>query len=221
MTGRPGRPLLAVAHRAGNNLADLRAALDAGVDLVETDVHQFRGRLEVRHLKSLGPALLWDRWELARRRGLVLPSLGDVIEALGGDPRLMLDLKGVHRRLAPGVAATLRRSAPDSPIAVCTQHWWMFRAFAEYPHLRLVWSAGSRRGLRRLRRCLADRPVYGVSVHRRLLTPAIVSELLRGAENVLTWPVDTPADLAEARQLGVSGVISKDLTLLREVVAGR
>jgi glycerophosphoryl diester phosphodiesterase len=46
------RPRLVVAHRAGNDLARLRAALDAGADLVEADIHAFRGRLEVRHHKA-------------------------------------------------------------------------------------------------------------------------------------------------------------------------
>ncbi len=218
---RPDRRPLAVAHRAGNSLADLRAALDAGVDLVETDVHRFRGALEVRHLKTLGPGLLWDRWELARRRDVVLPRLGEVLAVLGPDHRLMLDLKGVHPWLAPRVAALLRETSPGVPVTVSTQHWWMFGAFVADPHLRLVLSAGSRRGLRRLRARLARRPVYGVCVRRRLLTPAVVEELHRGAEVVLTWPVDTPDALQDAVRLGVSGVISKDLAVLRQVMSGR
>jgi glycerophosphoryl diester phosphodiesterase len=56
-------------------------------------------------------------------------------------------------------------------------------------------------------------------VRRALLTPSIVDELRRGAGRVLTWPVDTPADLNDARRLGVTGVISKNLPLLRDVVA--
>ena len=56
------RPLLAVAHRSGNTVAGLREALDAGVDLVEADVHAYRGRLEVRHHRSMGGLpFLWDR----------------------------------------------------------------------------------------------------------------------------------------------------------------
>ena len=55
-----------VAHRAGNDLARLRAAEALRVPLIEADVHLFAGRLEVRHLKTLGPfPILWDRWELA------------------------------------------------------------------------------------------------------------------------------------------------------------
>lgn len=229
MTGpSPAPPLLAVAHRAGNRIDLLREALDAGVDLVEADVHRFRRTLEVRHWKTLGRRLLWERWELALRREIAPIGLLDVLSELGGDARLMLDLKGVHPALASEVAAMLRRAAPDVPIAVCTRHWWMVEAFARDPHIRVILSAGSRLGVLRLQDRLRDRPagrdgpaVFGVSVHRRLLTPPVVTQLRRRAGHVLTWPVDTAAELAEARALGVSGVTSKSLPLLREIVTAR
>lgn len=204
------RPRLLVAHRAGNDLTTLRAALDAGADLVEADIHAFRGRLEVRHLKSLGPWWLWDHGEFVRRRNASLLELTDLLAASKGD-RLLLDLKGIHPRLARSLAAVL----PDTPITICTQHWWMLDAFRDRPHVRLVLSAGSRRGLRRLRRRLRTRPSYGVCVHSRLLTPALVTELRQGAEAVFTWPVDTEEALHHAHHLNVDGVIGKDLTLLR------
>jgi glycerophosphoryl diester phosphodiesterase len=203
-------PQLVVAHRAGNDLTTLRAALDAGADLVEADIHAFRGRLEVRHLKSLGSWWLWDHGEFVRRRDTPLLELADLLAAADGDPRLLLDLKGVHPRLARSLAAAL----PDTPITVCTQHWWMLDAFREHPQVRLVLSAGSRRGLHRLRRRLRTHPSYGVCVHRRLLTPDLVTELRKGAEAVFTWPVDTEDALHHARHLGVDGMIGKDLALL-------
>lgn len=43
---------LAIAHRAGNDLRALGAAARAGVDLIEADIWPWRGRLEVRHLKT-------------------------------------------------------------------------------------------------------------------------------------------------------------------------
>jgi glycerophosphoryl diester phosphodiesterase len=52
---------LRVAHRAANDPDALAAAAAAGADLAEGDVHLRRGRLEVRHAKSLGP-LPWH-WE--------------------------------------------------------------------------------------------------------------------------------------------------------------
>ena len=54
-----------VAHRAGNRLVDLWAAEHLRSALVEADVRLYRGRLEVRHLKTAGPLpVLWDRWQL-------------------------------------------------------------------------------------------------------------------------------------------------------------
>lgn len=227
MPGERERPLLAIAHRAGNGIGTFHEALDAGVDLVELDVHHTRRALEVRHLKTLGPHLLWDRWELIRRRDVDLPSLAVLLGGLGGHARLMIDLKGIHRGLAPAVASLLRQTVPGLPVVVCTRHWWMLEAFAPDPHVRLVLSVGSLRQLRRMRALLRARPVnwpgrrpaFAVCVRRPLLTPAVVAELRRGAGRVVTWPVDTSAELADARRLGVSGVISKNLTLLRELVA--
>jgi glycerophosphoryl diester phosphodiesterase len=203
-------PRLAVAHRAGNDLHTLRAALAGGADLVEADIHAFRRRLEVRHLKSLGPWWLWDQGIFVRRRETQLLQLADLLTAANGDPRLLLDLKGVHPRLAKRLAAAL----PTGTVTICTQHWWMLDAFRELPHVRSVLSVGSRRGLRRLRKRLRTRPAYGVCVHRRLLTPDLVTELRRAAELVFTWPVDTHDALHHARHLGVDGLIGQDLRLL-------
>lgn len=226
----PGRRLLAVAHRAGNNIGAFADALAAGVDLVEADVRYYRGALEVRHLKPLGPALLWDHpWQLVRRRDADVPLLADLLAALDGDSRLILDLKGVHPRLAPAVAHVLRTAAPGSPVAVCTRHWRMLDAFATDPGIRLVPSAGSHRQIRRLHALMHAAPerwpggrrAFAVSVRRDLLTPAIVSALHRAVDHVLTWPVDSPWDLDDAVRLGVGGVTGKNLPMLRALVAAR
>lgn len=209
------RPLT-VAHRAGNALGTLRTAFELGADLVEADVHAYRGRLEVRHHKAVGPWLLWDNGQLVRRRDLHLVGVPELLAAANGDPGLMLDLKGIDPRLPKRLATVLAAVAPDTTITICTQHWWMLPAFRDTANLRLVLSAGSRRGLWRLRSRLRRRPAYGVSVHRRLLTPETVTELRQGSEVVLTWPVDTEADLADARRLGVDGVIGKDLGILQD-----
>jgi glycerophosphoryl diester phosphodiesterase len=207
---------LVIAHRAGNDLGTLRSALDLGADLVEADVHAYRGRLEIRHRKTLGPWWLWDRGELVRRRQVQQLEIRELLAAVDGDPRLLLDLKGIHPRLGPRLAAVLTEVMPVGTVTVCTQHWWMLSAFRDLPNVRLVLSAGSRRGLRRLRSRLKRRPAYGVCVDRRLLTPEIVTELRRSAEVVFTWPVDTQDALADARRLGVDGVIGKSLSILAE-----
>jgi glycerophosphoryl diester phosphodiesterase len=216
------RPLLAVAHRAGNNLADLRAALAAGVDLVEADVHLYRGALEVRHRKAVGPHYYWEQWtEVTRRRSLVVPQLHEVLAVASGDPRLMFDLKGPSPAVAPTVAAALRAHAPGVPFAVCTRQWQMLDAFAGFPGAGRVLSAGDPLQLARLRGRLRRQRVYGVSIRLSLLTPAVVAELRRATDRVLAWPVDTEEALARARRIGVTGVISKNLPMLKAIVDSR
>lgn len=213
--------MLAVAHRHGNDLAALRAALDAGVDLVEADVHLFRGALEVRHAAAVGRHLFWEEegYRLGWRRDVVLPELADVLKTADGDPRLMLDLKGPLLAVAPQVAKLLRELAPDSAVAVCTKQWRMLDAFRADPHVRLVHSAANRFQLARLLR--QPRLDYGVSIRLALLTPDVVAQLRDRDQTVLAWPVDTPEDLSRARRLGVSGVISKNLPMLRELLEAR
>jgi glycerophosphoryl diester phosphodiesterase len=220
------RALLAVAHRAGNDVADLRAALDAGVDLVEADIHLFRGALEVRHRKAIGRHLFWEKWwNVNWRRDVILPELAEVLahvrEAVNGDPRLMLDLKGPAFAVAPQVAALLREAVPDMPVSVCTKQWRMLDAFDGDPHVRRILSASNSLQLNRLRARLRRRRSAGVSVRRQLLTPAVAAELRRGADVVMVWPVDTEAALDHARWLGVTGVISKNLAMLRQLVTAR
>lgn len=216
------RPLLAVAHRAGNNLADLRAALAAGVDLIEADVHLYRGALEVRHRKAVGPHYYWEQWtELNRRDSLIVPHLHEVLAVAAGDPRLMLDLKGPSLAVAPMVAATLRACAPGVPLAVCTKQWRMLDSFLEDPQVGRVLSVSDPLQLARLRARLRRERVYGVSIRLSLLTPGVVAELREGTDRVLAWPVDTVAALDRARRLGVSGVISKNLPMLEGIVARR
>ena len=213
-----GRRMLAIAHRSGNTVTGLREALDAGVDLVEADLHAYRGRLEVRHHKSLGPAHLWDRWEIISRTDLVRVGLIDLLEELGDDPRLMLDLKGVLPGLPRTVSKVLDTRGPDVPITICSKHWWMLDMFG--PGVLPVLSVSNRISLARLRRRLAAAPAYGVSVALDLVTPQLVAQLKTGAEVVMTWPVDTPKALVQAQRAGVDGVISKNLDLLVQIASG-
>jgi glycerophosphoryl diester phosphodiesterase len=216
------RPLLAVAHRAGNNVADLRAALAAGVDLVEADVHLYRNALEVRHHRAIGPHLYWQPWTaIVRRRDLVVPDLREVLAVAAGDPRLMFDLKGRSLAVAARVAGTLRTLAPGVPVAVCTKQWRMLDAFAGDPNVRRILSVADARHLARLRARLRRERVPGVSIRLRLLTAPVVSELRRATDLVLAWPVDSAAALAHAERLGVTGVVSKNLPMLTRLVERR
>ena len=200
-----------VGHRCGNDLGRLRSAIASGIPAVEADVHLFRGRLEVRHLKTLGPIpVLWDTWYVTRPRpGRLL--LDDVLAACDPTVELMLDLKGPRRAIALLVLDALRPDRGLLRLTVCGRHPRVLSAFQDDPDVRVVHSVGSRR---RLRSFLRGRDVVdSVAVHARLLDAPTVAALRRRAGRVLVWPVTTPAEAARLGDWGVHGLITERLEL--------
>jgi glycerophosphoryl diester phosphodiesterase len=213
--------VLAIAHRAGNALPSLRAAVAAGADVIEADVHEHHGRLEVRHLKTLGPVpLLWDRWALVPAWAPRL-LLAELLAAAEHGTTFMLDLKGRGGRTGVAVAAFLHEHAAGHPVIVCSRDWPTLEGFADLPWARVVLSARNRGELARLRARVRRIPAYGVSLHVSLLDPAVVAELRERVEVVMTWPVNDASALATVRAAGADGVISDDPAILREIVASR
>lgn len=212
--------VLAIAHRAGNSLSGLHAANELGVDVIECDVHEHRGRLEVRHLKTAGPLpFLWDRWELA---SAAAPRLGlaELLEANRQGTTFMLDLKGRRTSVGRSVAKVLHDGDHHAPVLVCGRHWPSVEAVAELPYVRPVLSARNRAELVRLhRRLQSDPAVHGVSVYRGLLDREAVARLARRVQVVMTWPVDDVATLDVVLDLGVTGVISDEPAVLAELLA--
>jgi glycerophosphoryl diester phosphodiesterase len=213
-------PPFVVAHRAGNQLDRLREAERLGVALVEADVRLFRGRPEIRHLKTVGPLpLYWDRWSIASpfRRPLVL---GELLAATRPETELMLDLKGRDTRLAAIVRTELEPYVPERRFTVCARSWELLEAFVDLPVRRFA-SVGSRRQLRALLKRYAERGVDGVSIHERLLDARVIADLRVIAGLVLTWPVNAPARAHELVGLGVDGLISDQAGLIAPLAAAR
>lgn len=208
-----------VAHRAGNELEQLRAAERLGVALVEADVQLFRGRAEIRHLKTVGPLpLYWDRWELASplRPRLLLP---DLLAATRAETELMLDLKGRRPALARLVRTTIEPCLPERRFTICARSWDLLDAF-EGLGVRRMASVGSARQLGRLLRRFSGRRLDGVSIHERLLDERVVDDLRRVADVVLTWPVNAPGRARELLGIGVDGLISDRAEHIGPLVTG-
>jgi len=211
------RPL-AIAHRAGNSLAGMHAARALGVDVIECDVHEHRGRVEVRHLKTAGPLpFLWDRWELVPASA---PRLGleELLAADRHDITFMLDLKGRRAGAARAVARLLHQYAAGHPVLACGRWWPAVDALADLPYVRPVLSARNRLELGRLRQRLDARASYGVSVHRSLLDEGVVAALSARTSVVMTWPVNDLATLDRMVALGVTGVISDEPRVLASLL---
>lgn len=196
-----------VAHRAGNDLAHLRAAERLGVGLVEADVRLWRGRLEVRHLKTVGPVpILWDKWTLANPLAPRL-HLRDLLHEARVETHFLLDLKGRDRRLAELV----REALPGGrPVTVCARSRRLLEPLADLDWVRLFQSVGSRRQLRKLLRTEDGLLLDGVSIHERLLDEHVVEALRRCGPIVMSWPVNSLERARELARLGIHGLISDD-----------
>jgi len=209
---RPEGPFV-VAHRAGNDLGSLRRAERAQVAVVEADLCLFAGRIEVRHLKTLGPIpLLWDKWSVAspRTHRLLLEQL---LEAAAPSTTLMLDFKGSDPRLGTSVAAALREQ-PRKLTLCCAGNWVQLEPMRDLENVRIVHSVGSLRQLQSLRKRLAAEPVYGVSIDQKLLSRQRVADLHRRADVLMTWPVGSVADVRRLRSWGVDGLITDHYEVL-------
>ena len=220
----PGpRTVLAIAHRAGNSLTGLQTANRLGADVIECDVHEYRGSLEVRHLRTAGPLpFLWDRWELASASA---PRLGlqALLEADRHGTTFMLDLKGRHTTVARSVARLLHQIGHHHPVVVCGRYWPAVETAAELPFVLPVLSARKRVELASLRERLArgGEPPYGVSIHRSLLDEQAVAYLRRHVEVVMSWPLNDLASLDRMVGIGVNGIITDEPSILTEVLRRR
>lgn len=210
---RGGHSPFVVAHRAGNQLAALVAVQRSGAALAEADVRLFHGRVEIRHLKTVGPfPILWDRWTISapRRPRLLLHML---LAASSEQTELVLDLKGRRTRLAELVLESLQPYLGSRRFTVCARDWRLLEPFADVP-VRRVHSVGSVRQLRRFLRQRGGRRVDGVSIHERLLDGRTVASLRAVADVIMTWPVNRPERALELLRLGVDGLITDDLAAI-------
>jgi len=204
------RPFV-IAHRFGNRLEALRDAEHLGVSCVEADVRLFRGRVEVRHLKSVGPLpLFWDRWRVAAPWAPRL-ALDELLRATAPQTELVLDLKGRNPALGRLVAHAIAPQLPGQRFIVCARYASQLEPFSEMP-VRRFESVGSPRQLRRL--LSRGTSAHGVSIHARLLDDGVVQQLRRLTEVIVTWPVNRVEDAAALAALGVDGLISDAPNLL-------
>lgn len=214
------RPLV-IAHRAGNELEVARRAEEFGADLIEADVWHYRGRLELRHVKTMGPIpLLWDRWTLEPGWGHRL-VLAELLAATRAETRLLIDLKGNNTSLAPRVVATIRALQPARQIILCGRNWAQLDPVATDDDVTIFYSVGSDDELRAVWAKLARTAHPAVSIHARFLTAELARRFHDARTTVISWPIN---DLVLARHLfdlGVDGFTTDNLALLQTIARER
>jgi glycerophosphoryl diester phosphodiesterase len=61
-------------------------------------------------------------------------------------------------------------------------------------------------------------PVEYMIPHYRLATPSILTEIKEAGKRILVWTVNNPAKMTQLSELGVSGIISDETSLLCSVI---
>jgi hypothetical protein len=157
--------------------------------------------------------LYWDRWALAppwRRFG----DLDDLLAAARPETVLMLDLKGGAPAAARMLSETLRRAARPARVFVSARAWPLLDEVDPALAQRIA-SAAQPRQLDQLIEHAARRSLDGASLHLRLLDSGRVRALRAHVPLLMTWPVNHGHEVDRAAALGVGGLISDNLALLR------
>jgi glycerophosphoryl diester phosphodiesterase len=203
------RHVLGVAHNAGNNAATTSTALDFGADVIEIDVITARGTLVA------GRAHGW-RW-LAERvfRGQTLAKAWQHAEAA---KIIKLDLQQTDHGLLNALVGFLHTVPAGPQVMVSTRD----PDAIKYLHprvsgaVRLLFSVPFPDAVTRIRgdQALAD-AVGGISVFQGLVDTQLVSWAHTRGLLVLAWTVNDGDHLNHLLHLGVDGITTMNLAVLR------
>jgi glycerophosphoryl diester phosphodiesterase len=221
-----GRPLVG-GHRGNparhpeNTLASFRSAIEAGVDIIECDVHlSADDEMVVIHDHTLQRTTNGTgrvrRHTLAELRALDagggerIPLLEEVVELARGRVGLAIELKllpvrylGIEERV---VALLRERGMVEQASVISFQHGAVKRVKRLEPRLQtgVLEAVRRRRPLSILRRAAAD--VY--SPHYRLMTPELVAEVHGAGGVVAVWTVDDKEGVEWCRRCGPDSVFT-------------
>jgi len=238
-----------IAHRGfsavapENTLAALEAALEAGADAVEFDIHTaacgtpvlFHDSMLSRTTNGVGPVrrrtleqlktLDAGKWFSPAFAGERIPSLEEAFRALKGRvPRIYAEVKG-FRELED--LDRMVRIAGDAgmlgQVTFISMNWTLLdRMRGQEPALAIgyvVDEAGTAEEV--LRRCAGD-PAALLDLRGDLVAadPTLASRAREQGTDVAVWTVDDPADAARLLELGVRRFTTNQVARLLEWRAG-
>lgn len=217
-----------IAHRGAsrerpeNTLAAFERAVQLGADAVELDVHLTRdGHLVVHHdPDASGPdgarplhSLTLAEVGAFRVRGEPIPTLTDVIRAVGGRVRIYCELKG-RGTAAPAVRAL----APlgDGAAVHSFDHRMVIDARTLAPDVpRGVLESSYRADPTASLRDAGARDLWQ---HEGLIDANLVSAVHDAGGRVVAWTVNSASRASDLAALGVDGICTDDVADIRSVL---
>lgn len=207
----------ASAHRAGNTRNQAMRAIDAGADLLETDIWLHKGRLELRHKQTLGPIpILWEKWSIApgwTPRYL----LSDLLQDAPEDVLLFLDFKGEEMELGPEVLKELQRLAPERVVAICGRNYPQLQLIADDPQIICFYSVGTEEEWPVAQQLIASSSYPALSIHAQLVTAERMQWIKDRDGVVVAWDVETREHMEALRELGVDGFTTDNPELISNI----
>lgn len=200
--------VLGIAHNAGNNLGTVTTALDYGADVIEIDVISVRGEIVA------GRDQPWPWLAEHLFRG---PTLADVWDRAEPADVLKLDLKQTDRRFLEELVDFLAPLTGSRQVMISSRDdEALLFLRSQLTDVTLLFSAGFPEGLRQLR---SDpelvRAIGGVSVFQGLVDANLVTWLDQQDLLLLAWTVNDVQRLNELVRLGVDGITTANLAILR------
>ena len=210
--------MLLVAHRTPPSAPACAELAAAGAQIFEVDVQiDDRDRIVASHYFPMGPFGLFqrDNWHIRwHTRAQRDPQLAEFVDHVPADCRLLLDLKEhAPARRDRLRAALMAPSLPRERMIACGPHDADLEAYRQAGFA--TWrTAGTPVELAEV---LAARrlPDDAVTVRHTLLTVDVLRRLHDRVPVVVAWTVNDPARANRLRELGVDGVTTDRVTVLR------
>lgn len=211
------RPL-AIAHRGGNSLEEARAAIAYGADMLETDVWPYRGRLEVRHVKTIGPLpIYWEKWYIDSVGGRQL-RLQELLDGVPTEARLFLDLKGRNPNLGKRVIEAIAKLQEKREVILCGRSWNQLDPIEALPNVHVFYSVGEEKELANVWSRLERQRHPAVSIHHGLLTEPTIARLKELGATIVAWTVNDPGIAKPLFAHGIDGFTSDNADMLARIV---
>jgi glycerophosphoryl diester phosphodiesterase len=200
--------VLGVAHNAGNNLGTLARALRYGADVIEIDVISARGQLVA------GRDQPWP-W-LARQlfRGPTLAQAWDRAAAAG---TIKLDLMQADRGFLDDLVAFLGPRAGSRRVMISSRDQSaLLYLHSRLPKVTLLFSVAGPDAVHQLQSDSAlQNAIGGVSVFQGLVDMNLVDWVHQHKLLILAWTVNDSESFNQLVRLGVDGITTANLAILR------
>lgn len=236
------KPPLAFAHRGGaaegdENTAEAFArSVDAGYRFVETDVHATRdGVAVVLHDATLDrvtgakdiPVASLTYADLASFRVAGSAAIPRLDEVLGAWPQVKFNIDVKSGGAVPPTAEAVRRCAAEDRVLLASFSDTRIRRLRALTQGKVATSMAQREvarlwlASRVAARIRVPECVVAAQIPRGLARPRFVDHAHRLGLQVHVWTVDDPAEMAGLLDLGVDGIMTDRIEVLREVFIQR